>query len=540
MFLNDSQVRRRQEIGTAALARHAELGEDVLGRYIELRDPARVLMPGSVRVAEGGARVVSGGSTVTVPADKYRIVETDDADLVATIKAPGWMFGNGERPDDAAEIKLEFVPVRVVGSDGRGCELSVEMLASAYAMEDAKTEKEKYEALSLYYQFEDGERVLDPDEVADMMLRGSAPVATDETGDADVQTVVLARVKTDSEFVNHSLIAKAIEGLQPIAFGESSFETSPKKGSKSKEHYKVTASSDACVNFFYNCGGNVEQLKDVAETVFNMRTNKSAQGFVYKGRIWFTVNSIVEEMRRTTAGTVEANKYENDRRLVDAALLALSGTQIVGTDPKGDPINVGYVVNAMRLEKVTYRGKTYFDVWGFAPDVWTLNDYAKEIGQAHSYPLLQSDKPMTIDEAWIDRYLKDVLNEARGRLYTKGKNGKIEKRKGVTSVKVKRLWDAIFEKASPLNPLDGRGKRRVVAAFEKMLKKQADMEVHGEMREGMPMSIEAHSERNPSRGRGKGAWEKLVITCLSETEVPKVDLFGESDGQEKSNPEKCI
>ena len=89
MFLNDSQVRRRQEIGAAALARHAELGEDVLGRYIELRDPARVLMPGSVRVAEGGARVVSGGSTVTVPADKYRIVETDDADLVATIKAPG-------------------------------------------------------------------------------------------------------------------------------------------------------------------------------------------------------------------------------------------------------------------------------------------------------------------------------------------------------------------------------------------------------------------------------------------------------------------
>ena len=66
------------------------------------------------------------------------------------------------------------------------------------------------------------------------------------------------------------------------------------------------------------------------------------------------------------------------------------------------------------------------------------------------------------------------------------------------------------------------------------------MEVHGEMREGMPMSIAAHSERNPSRGRGKGAWEKLVITCLSETEVPKVDLFGESDGQEKSNPEKCI
>ena len=213
MFLNDSQVRRRQEIGAAALARHAELGEDVLGRYIELRDPARVLMPGSVRVAEGGTRIVSGGSTVTVPADKYRIVETDDADLVATIKAPGWMFGNGERPDDAAEIKLEFVPVRVVDSDGRGCELSVEMLASAYAMEDAKTEKEKYEALSLYYQFEDGERVLDPDEVADMMLRGSAPVATSSERDLPTQDTTKPKFHVQG-------ISKLSDSITDVKMGE--------------------------------------------------------------------------------------------------------------------------------------------------------------------------------------------------------------------------------------------------------------------------------------------------------------------------------
>lgn len=359
-------------------------------------------------------------------------------------------------------------------------------------------------------------------------VRGSLAVydriRQDETEADEPEEVTLAQYKTDAAFVNHSFALKVFNGLYDIAFGAPYYEITPKK-SGSAESYRLTASVDACSRFFYECGGNVEQLKDVLETVYMLRTDKRSGGFLCNGRVWFTVNTIVEEMRRTTGGTVSAKDYPNDRRIVDSALLAASGAQIVGTRPDGKPTNIMYALNAVRRDAVVFNGIEYHDVWGFIQDAATINDYAREIKQTHIYPLLMAKRPLTIDEAWVDRYLRDKLNIARGKLYKVSKNGTpCIKSTRVRKYPIEISWDSIFETASPMKALNSRQKQKVVKTFEKILGLQAEMERKGEMREGMPLYIEAYSERDSTRGRGKGAWVKLVIECSRDLLVPKVDL----------------
>ena len=342
--------------------------------------------------------------------------------------------------------------------------------------------------------------------------------------DEEPEEVTLAQYKTDNVFSNHSLIMNSLNGIYDIAFGKPYYEITPKSG-ESRESYRLTASVDAASRFLYEYGGNSELLKDVLETVHTLRTDRRAEGFLCNGRVWFTVNTIVEEMRRTTGGTVAAKKYPNDRQVVDAALTFASGAQVVGVKPNGDPLDVTYLLNAIRRDKIVFHEAEYRDVWGFSVDATTINDYAREIGQAYSYPLLVSKKPLTMDEAWIDRYLRDVLNEARGRLYKVGKN----KAPVVRSARVKHyekeiLWDTIFKTACPMKEPSSRQKQKIVDTFERVLKLQADMEKRGEMREGMPLYINAHSVRDASRGRGRGKWEKLVIDCSRELRVPDIDL----------------
>lgn len=327
------------------------------------------------------------------------------------------------------------------------------------------------------------------------------------------EQITVAQYKTDSVFSNHSLAMKAFNGMFAIAMGKPYYELSPKRKG-SKEVYRLTASSDSCSRFFYECGGNTEQIKDVLETVYTLRTDKRALGFLCEGRVWFTVNTIVEEMRRTTAGTVPARKFKSDRELVDAALMAASSAQISGIKPNGEPTDVMYALNAVRKDIVHFRGAEYRDVWGFMPEGSTINDYARAMKQTYTYPLLVSDKPLTIDEAWVDRYLRDVLNNARDKIYKHGKS----------KFTITRSWESIFETAFPMKTPTSRQKQKIVNMFEKVLRLQADMDKNGDMRKGRPLYINAHSKRDSSRGRGRGAWVSLVIECSKNTHVPKIDL----------------
>lgn len=334
---------------------------------------------------------------------------------------------------------------------------------------------------------------------------------------------ILATIERETSFQNHSLGMKALSGLEAIARGEKEFPLTPKSG-KSPEHYVLTAAQVDCENLFSLKGANAEIVRSIIQTVYDLRTSRAAEGFVSGGRIWFTTGTILKELLRTTGGTIkEPGNSKAALKVVDAALMAASGARVRGVGPDGKVMNVDYFLNAVRRDSVKSKGVVYHDVWGFLYDgsaANTLNDYAMKIGQAHRYPLLDSPRPLEFGESWIYGYLLDMLNEANSRLYPNG--AKSPKNRTCT---IKRSWQTIFEKASPVKSLDSRKKRKIVEQFEWVLNRVAEMAKNGELRGKKPLYIRAKSEREKGRGRGAGAWKNLVIECHVDTVRPTVDLI---------------
>ena len=352
-----------------------------------------------------------------------------------------------------------------------------------------------------------------------------------------------ANVKTIDVWNNHSLSAKVvIDGLFEIASGRSSYKITPRnKNSRSNESYEITANKEACTRLFGD-GGTKWTVEAVLQTVYNLRTSKDAEKFVYQGRVWITVNTIVQEMRRTKAGTVEANKYRNDRKLVDNALLAASGAQVVGTTPDGKLTNTYYLLNAVRRDRVTYKGHEYRDVWGIIPDAETLNDYATSLGHVYRYPLLawpsrdEDDRyrSFSLEDREIDSILRNLENKARGQLYKTDENNnpKPQRRK---SCIVTRSWDRIFTGQSPITPLNSHQKLNLVKEFQKVLEVHVAMDAKDETRPGYPLYIIAYSTRIAGRGKGGGAWDNLVLKCWRTYHKTSVDLV---KGGKKSQNKK--
>lgn len=351
------------------------------------------------------------------------------------------------------------------------------------------------------------------------------PTMSDEETEEEPENITLATIERDSSFQNHSLGMKALSGLEAIARGEKAFQLSPRSG-KSKETYELAAIQVDCEKLFSLRGVSTEHVRSVLQTVYDLRTSHNAEGFVSGGRIWFTTGTILKEMLRTTGGTIrEPGNSKAALKVIDAALMAASGARIRGMGPDGQVLSVDYFLNAVRRDKVTYRGVEYRDVWGFlysGNGSKTLNDYAMEIGQAHYYPLLDSSEPLEFPDVWIYDYLLDMLNEAGGRLYPRD-----DDRAKRTTCTVKRAWETIFEKASPMKALDSRKKKALVSRFDAIAQKVVVMAKNGEvLRNGKPLYVRAKSERDAGRGRGAGAWKNLVLECHADTVRPNVDLLG--------------
>lgn len=385
-----------------------------------------------------------------------------------------------------------------------------------------------------------------------LILRASVGVATQmkerrEKDKGGGEAIPLAQYAKAEVFQNHDFSAKAIDGLFKIAMGEASYELAPRSG-RSKERYILTASEDACTKLFQMHGANAEQVRAILGTVQALIDNPKAAEFAHEGRVWFTVNRIAEELLRTGAGTIRAKDYPNVRDLVDAALEAASGAQVKATSPDGATTKVVYLLDAVRLDKVTYNGETYRDVWGIAVSAETLAQYAKAKGHTYHYPLPKRASPFTLDTVWISTYLSDAMHEARGKLYTVSKNGRVGRRRGVNTILLKRAWQdgdrAIFNLASPTRALASRQKDRVVRGFEDELTNIVREEARGERHEGMPLYVRAWSERDGGRGRGKGAYRNL---CLEVSTTFRAVRDGENghgtinlrDGISKAAPDNA-
>lgn len=390
------------------------------------------------------------------------------------------------------ELTFNIEPLVLEGKQVNALEVFVSI-----ALYSAETEDDARELLTTFFT---------PDETAS---KGETPALSEE--------IDLAQFDIKDSFVNHSLAMKTLKGMVSIAFGETSYELTP-RGGKSGEAYRLTASTDACARFFAEDGGNAQIMSRILETIHSLITDENAPGFTYNGRIWFTTSKILEEVLRTQAGTVQGRKNVN-RKMVDDAILAASSAQIVGTNPAGEAINVEYFVNAVRRDVVTFRGNTYRDVWGFDLKGWTINNLAIELEQAFRYPLLDMGKPLTVSQAAVERFLKDKLHEARGRLYTS--NGKRQRRKSYTQ---RLSWETIFKDFQPLEEMNSRQKRRLVEDFQSVLTVLAEMDSKDELHPGRPLYINAHSERQAGRGRGAGAWSSLIIEYSSSFHRPKIKL----------------
>lgn len=309
----------------------------------------------------------------------------------------------------------------------------------------------------------------------------------------------LASYATNSLFIDHSLAAKTIHGMVDIAHGQSFYELTPKSG-KSQERYKLTASEDACTELFISDGANTEQVLAVLETVHRLKTDERAKGFIYKGRIWFTVNTILREMSRTAGGAIkDPRKSKAARRLVDDVLRAASGAQIVGTTAAGEVMNIDYLVAAIKRPSITYKGETYTDVWGFQADAITLADYAGN--QGGYYPLLDMPTPLTIEEAGVSRYVSDKLHQIRGKLYTR--TGRKSRQRSFT---ITLSWEELFNRFSPIGEMNSRQKKKLVETLQTLLRVNARMEAEGQIFQDRPIYLKAESTRG-----ARGEWEKLVI-----------------------------
>lgn len=362
-------------------------------------------------------------------------------------------------------------------------------------------------------------------------------VSDQEGIDSPAPTMQPVPYKPKKMIIDHSKVMKGISALRAIAYGEK--EVAIDGFTINGRQVLATGNEGFFTTFFDTKGGNTEQLKKIEETVQTLRKDDRAPAFEDKGYLWFTSGAIAEGMSATTAGTVKASQTPASVSLVNAGLLALQSAVYFTKDENGEVLNSVNILNCAHVENYEIEGKVYEDVWGFPVAGASLFDLSAQLatGQTFTYPLLESDKPLTTDESGYKRYLDDIFNEIRGKLW------RIDKKTGQPSPTRTEKWTVrrsyetmradrpgIFETFYPLADFrkpTSKQKRKVVQGLNDMMIKMANMELHGEVRNSMRVSIEAHSERNAGRGKGKGAWETLVVTGTRSTHTPRIDLMGE-------------
>ena len=363
----------------------------------------------------------------------------------------------------------------------------------------------------------------------------------ENTQEPEAPAVPLAQYVKANVFRNHDFAAKAIEGMFQIATGAKQYTLTPRAG-RSNESAVLTGSDEAFTKYLQSRGANREFLRAVVDTVQSLKEDPRAAQFVHEGRVWFTVNKITEEVMRTSAGTVEGNKNRAARDLVDRAIEAASSAQVKVVSPDGTASTVVYLLDAVRLPKVTYNGTEYEDVWGFSVSTETLAEYSRSRGRTYTYQLPNRNKPFTPDTAAIETYLSDVMNELRSKLYSVSKTGRVTRRR-TKSFTVTKAWQgrdgAIFDLFSPTRELDPRQKDRLVSGFEDVLTDIVSEEAHGGRRGDMPLYVRAWSERAGGRGRGKGAYVNLHVEATSSFRAVRDGDSGHGRVDLKCGPEKA-
>lgn len=345
------------------------------------------------------------------------------------------------------------------------------------------------------------------------------------------EITALAQWHTHDNFNDHSQRAKGlIKAITPMSYAKKTEDATYLQKSKSRRsaeqylynftgriHENATGNISALNHYVSLPGAYPSLLGVILDTVTTICIDPQAENYQDEyGYIWITENHIIEEARRTTAGTVKAKDYKRDQRIINAGMDLLSGMQWKGVDVNGDIIESRYFLNAERYAEVTFNGSTYKNVWRVDPRSVGIAQQAMSRGHARSYPLLETNA-LTLEEKCVLTHINDMLHQLRHKLYLA--NGKPKKTKEAT---LKRRWDSIFQERydQPGNPLDNRQRERIIATYGRLLEIVAGNELHDEYHTGRPLYLKAWITRKPTKGKRRSAAVYLIIEAKSTLHKP--------------------
>lgn len=334
----------------------------------------------------------------------------------------------------------------------------------------------------------------------------------------EVTTVTAKLAKTP---YNHSFALKALKGYEAMAYsGESSYTLKAKSG---KQKTVLRANNELVAEFIGKDGANSELAKRVAQIANELTRTPEAIAARLNGRVWISVNTIINELTRTTAGTNENLRRRAEYHdTVNACLRALSSSQFDIYSHDGNLSYSGYIMNAEYLAKITdTSGNVVRDVWGFL-DTESSRDFAELMAlQVSRRPPLEMAKPLNANTVWMGQYLEgDAISAIRAKLYPgKGKS------RGLKSHTETRSLQELFNAAEPLadGNLESRRKTQILKDLEKVLYAISKQERNAER----PIWIQAKATRDGRTGRGLGRWDSLVITGYKTAHKCLIGLSGD-------------
>ena len=339
--------------------------------------------------------------------------------------------------------------------------------------------------------------------------------------EAAIPTRVLNAELTRND-VSHAFAAKSLEGLFEIAHGQDGIYRHESK-SGSWDAVELRATPGLCRRFYSRDEANHLYSLKVLATIRGLLSDKKAVQCEEHGRVWITESTILREMTRTEQG-VSQKVYRKTAslELLHSAIEMLSSASLGITLPDGTPLATEHVIDASFRETILSHGKVIKNAWGFVPEVAPLfnGELAAYTGSYNMLPL----EPLSDENTWMPYYVADLMHELRGKLFPK--KGRPSK-----SATIKRSWDGIFAMASPANEgtLRSYKKQKIVRSLLEVLEAVAEKEASPEgfgAGDNKRMWIKATITRDPSRGKGKGAWGDLEITAYSTLHKIEIDAEG--------------
>lgn len=338
-----------------------------------------------------------------------------------------------------------------------------------------------------------------------------------KTGERKIQTVTGALGKMPTI---HDFSIRALKGLEEIAYSnEGRFVLWAKNGTR--QNVVLKANPHSCSQFIANKNANWQYASRITAIVCEcIRANK---GIAYEtgGRVWITTNTIARELTRTEEGVNSgATRNASFTSMINDCLEALSSAQIQMTDAGGNLCFMGYLFNAVYVsEAVDNCGNRIKDVWGFSIDAKDLS-FAMFSERGTTKRKYLAAPPMNPKNAWIVQVFQgDILSEIRNKLYPK-------RGKGLKEYTATRQWEDIFKAANV--KADGNISSHARKSLVEECQDKLIACAKNERDNPQPIYIEAKSIRDASRGRGKGAWESLVVTGHKNLKKSyEIDLLGD-------------